>query len=74
MNRDKCQFKMSHLEFMGHVLSARGIDSADVEVKAVVDKPHSQGSLLPALRSERERDPGKRWSRASQNLGDYKKK
>ena len=44
--------------------------------KAKKDKmkyqPRSQGSLLPALRSERERDPGKRWSRVSQNLGDYK--
>ena len=28
---------MSHLEFMGHVLSARGIGPADVKVKAVVD-------------------------------------
>ena len=35
-------------------------------------QPRFQGSLLPALRSERERDPGKRWSRVSQNLGDYK--
>jgi len=25
LNRDKCQFKMSHLEFMGHVLSAHGM-------------------------------------------------
>ena len=37
LNRDKCQFKMSHLEFMGHVLSARGIGPADVRVKAVFD-------------------------------------
>ena len=41
-----------------------------------VDKfqPRSEGSLLPDLRSkrERERDPEKRWSRVSQNLGDYK--
>ena len=37
LNRDKCQLKMSHLEFMGHVLSARGIGPADVKVKAVVD-------------------------------------
>ena len=37
LNRDKCQFKMSHLEFMGHVLSARGIGPTDVKVKAVVD-------------------------------------
>ena len=28
-------------------------------------QPRSQGSLLPALRSERERDLGKRWSRGS---------
>ena len=25
LNRDKCQFKVTHLEFMGDVLSARGI-------------------------------------------------
>ena len=37
LNRDKCQFKMSHLEFMGHVLSAREIGAADVKVKVVVD-------------------------------------
>ena len=37
LNRDRCQFKMSHLKFMGHVLSARGIGPADVKVKAVVD-------------------------------------
>ena len=29
------------------------------------DQPRSQGSLLPDIRSERERDPGKRWSRGS---------
>ena len=40
--------------------------------KYQTEQPRSQGSLLPALRSERERDPGKRWSRVSQNLGDYK--
>ena len=38
LNRNKCQFKMSHLEFMGHVLSARGIGPADVKVKAVVEE------------------------------------
>ena len=36
-NRDKCQFKMSHLEFRGHILSVRGIGPADIKVKAVVD-------------------------------------
>ena len=37
LNRNKFQFKMSYLEFMGHVLSARGISPADVKVKAVVE-------------------------------------
>ena len=32
LNRDKCQFKLSHLVFMGHVLSACGIGPADVKV------------------------------------------
>ena len=39
LNCDKCQFKMSHLEFMGHVLSAHRIGPAEVtcKVKAVVE-------------------------------------
>ena len=37
LNRDKCQFKVTHLEFMGDVLSARGIGPTDVKVKAVVE-------------------------------------
>ena len=37
LNRNTGQFKMSHPEFMGHVLSARGIGPADVKVKAVVE-------------------------------------
>ena len=37
LNRDKCQFKMSHQEFIAHVLSARGLGPADVKVKAVVE-------------------------------------
>ena len=61
----------------------RGIYSSDL--KAMTEKgiwlkqdkkcsgqPRSQGSLLPAPLSERDRGPGKRWSRVSQNLGDYK--
>ena len=51
LNRNKCQFKMSHLEFMGHVLSARGIGPADVKVKAVVEarepKNAAQSKKLP---------------------------
>ena len=37
LNRDKCQFKVTHLEFMGDVLSARGTGPTDVKVKAVVE-------------------------------------
>ena len=37
-----------------------------------INQPRSQGSLLPALQSETERDPGKHWSCVSQNQGDYK--
>ena len=37
LNHSKCRFKMWHLEFMGHVLSARGINPADVKVQAVVE-------------------------------------
>ena len=35
-------------------------------------QPRSQGPLLPFPWSERKRDPGKRWSRVSQNLRDEK--
>ena len=42
---------MSHLEFMGHVLSARGIGPADVRVKAVVDarEPRNAGEVRSFL-------------------------
>ena len=36
LNPSECQFKMSHLEFLGHVSSASRIGPADVKVKAVV--------------------------------------
>ena len=39
-------------------------------VRKLLDQPRFLGSLLPALWSER--DPVKRWSSDSQNLGDYK--
>ena len=44
LNRDKCQFKMSHLEVMAHVLSARGSGPADVKVKAIVDARESKNA------------------------------
>ncbi|CAC5397235.1 unnamed protein product [Mytilus coruscus] len=37
LNNDKCEFNMSKVVFMGHVLSGRGIGPADVKVKAVVE-------------------------------------
>ena len=51
LKRDKCQFKMSHLEFMGHVLSARGIVPADVKVKAVFHarEPKNAGEVRSFL-------------------------
>ena len=51
LNRNKCQFKMSHLEFMDHVLSARGIGPADVKVKAVVEAREPKNAAKVIIRS-----------------------
>ena len=59
-------------------MSQQGTWADALVIQAIADafhmtiQPRSQGSLLPAPWSERDRDPGKRWSRVSQNLGDYK--
>ena len=37
LNIEKCQFSMSQLTFMGHVLSSRGVGVAADKVKAVVE-------------------------------------
>ena len=37
LNLEKCQFSMSQLTFMGHVLSSRGVGVAAGKVKAVVE-------------------------------------
>ncbi|XP_033725232.1 uncharacterized protein K02A2.6-like [Pecten maximus] len=37
LNSDKCEFNMSKLVFMGHVLSEKGIGPSEVKVKAVLD-------------------------------------
>ena len=42
LNREKCQLYMSKIEFMGHVLSSRGVGPADVKVKAVVEAREPQ--------------------------------
>ena len=36
LNREKCQYKMSRLDFMGHVLSEHGVGPAEFKVKAVI--------------------------------------
>ena len=35
LNIDKCQFNMTHIEFMGHVLSKYGIGMAQAKVEAI---------------------------------------
>ena len=42
LNREKCQLNMPKIEFMGHVLSSRGVGPADVKVKAVVEAREPQ--------------------------------
>ena len=59
---------------IGHRAGEQGPRPSAGNQAEVEKQPRSQGSLPPAPWSERERDPGKRWSRVSQNLGDYKKR
>lgn len=42
LNREKCQFNMPHLMFMGHVLSAKGIGLADEKFKAIMEAREPQ--------------------------------
>ena len=37
LNSDKCQFRISKIEFMGHVLSEKGIAPTEEKVKAVLE-------------------------------------
>ena len=37
LNSDKCQFRISKIEFMGHVLSEKGIAPTEEEVKAILE-------------------------------------
>jgi transposase InsO family protein len=37
LNADKCQFRLPKLEFLGHVLSDKGLSPAEAKVKAVKD-------------------------------------
>ena len=42
LNLEKCQFSMSELTFMGHVLSSRGVGVAADKVRAVVEARESE--------------------------------
>jgi len=35
LNIDKCQFSMTHIDFMGHILSEHGVGLAESKVDAV---------------------------------------
>ena len=50
-NRDKCQYKMAHLEFMGHVLSEHGVGPTEAKVRAVAEArgPRDAGEVRSFL-------------------------
>ena len=37
LNSDKCQFRISKIEFVGHVLSEKGVAPTEEKVKAVLE-------------------------------------
>ena len=49
LNIDKCQFNMTHIEFMGHVLSKHGIGMAKSKVEAI--KEARQPETMSEVRS-----------------------
>ena len=51
LNRDKCQFGLERLVFMGHLLSSRGIGPADAKVSAVLNarKPENASEVKSFL-------------------------
>ena len=51
LNKDKCKFNMSQVEFMGHLLSARGIGPSKVKVEAVLQarQPESASEVRSFL-------------------------
>ena len=50
-NRDKCQYKMAHLEFMGHVLPEHGVGPTEAKVRAVAEarEPRNAGEVRSFL-------------------------
>ena len=51
LNKEKCKFHMSELEFMGHLLSAQGIGPSQAKVEAVTDarQPESAAEVRSFL-------------------------
>ena len=51
LNKEKCKFHMSKIEFMGHLLSARGIGPTQAKVEAVTEarKPESVAEVRSFL-------------------------
>ena len=46
LNKDKCQFSMSELTFMGHVLSEKGVSVEDDKVRAVAEFRGPKNALV----------------------------
>ena len=51
LNKEKCKFHRSEIEFMGHLLSARGIGPTQAKVEAVTEarKPESVAEVRSFL-------------------------
>ena len=47
LNKDKCKFHMSEIEFMGHLLSVRSIGPTQAKVESVTEarQPESEGEV-----------------------------
>ena len=41
-NREKCKFLRSSVEYLGHVISAEGLQQSPKKVKAITEMPKSQ--------------------------------
>lgn len=51
LNWDKCVFRVSQLEFLGHKISPNGISPSDIKIQAVVSfrEPRNEGELRSFL-------------------------
>ena len=51
VNKEKCEFNMSQLNYIEHVLSARGIGPAKIKIEAVVNACEPQNASKVNLKS-----------------------